>query len=73
MSVPSWCKRNWEGPIRFAELPLGKEGGHLLSFEALAGGRYNDVKSAVEILNFLKSKESQDWIDPIVGGVSRQA
>jgi opacity protein-like surface antigen len=38
-----------------------------LSFEALAGGRYNYVKSEVEILSLLKSKESQDWVDPIVG------
>jgi hypothetical protein len=55
------------GAYRFAELPLGKEGGRLLSFEALAGGRYNYVKSEVEILSLLKSKESQDWVDPIVG------
>ena len=55
------------GAYRFAELPLGKEGGRRLSFEALAGGRYNYVKSKVEILSLVKSKESQDWVDPIVG------
>lgn len=55
------------GAYRFAQLPLGKEGERLLSFEALAGGRYNYVKSEVEILRLLKSKESQDWVDPIVG------
>ena len=55
------------GAYRFAQLPLGKEGGRLVSFEALAGGRYNYVKSEVEILSLLKSTESQDWVDPIVG------
>jgi opacity protein-like surface antigen len=55
------------GAYRFAQLPLGKEGGRLVSFEALAGGRYNYVKSEVKILRLLKSKESQDWVDPIVG------
>ena len=55
------------GAYRFAELPLGKDGKWVLSFEALAGGRYNYVKSEVEILSLLKSKQSQDWVDPIVG------
>jgi hypothetical protein len=55
------------GAYRVAELPLGKDSKRALSFEVLAGGRYNYVKSEVEILSLLKSKESQDWVDPIVG------
>jgi len=55
------------GAYRFAELPLGKDANRLLSLEVLAGGRYNYLKSEVEILGLLDSKESQDWVDPIVG------
>ena len=55
------------GAYRFAELPLGKDKQRSLSFEALAGGRYNYLKSKVEILVLPSAKGSHDWVDPIVG------
>ena len=55
------------GVYRFADLSLGKDEKRALSFQALAGGRYNYLEAEVDIFGLLGAKRSQNWVDPLVG------